>query len=106
MLNAFLRALGTLTVAALPPTSALAQGWKVHHLLPAGSYANTRFIRPWCDKIAQDSADKLKSRIYPSMQLAARRAFEQVRTAWPTSSGRCPATRRPLPADGVLRRRS
>jgi hypothetical protein len=26
MLNAFLRAPGTLTVAALPPTSALAQG--------------------------------------------------------------------------------
>jgi TRAP-type transport system periplasmic protein len=49
-------------------------------LIPAGSYANTRFIRPWCDKIAQDFADKLKSRIYPSMQLGGTppHRFEQV----------------------------
>ncbi|MBP7522119.1 MAG: C4-dicarboxylate ABC transporter, partial [Leptothrix sp. (in: Bacteria)] len=33
---------------------------KVHHFLPAGSYANTMFIQPWCDKIAKESANKLK----------------------------------------------
>lgn len=42
---------------------------KVHHFLPAGSYANTQFIQPWCDKIAKDSGNKLKCQIYPSMQL-------------------------------------
>ncbi len=81
MLNAFLRALGTLTVAALPPTSALAQGLRrsTTCFRPART-PTPEFIRPWCDKIAQDSADKLKSRIYPSMQLGGTppHRFEQV----------------------------
>ena len=42
---------------------------KVHHFLPAGSYAQTMLIKPWCDRIAQDSGDRLKCQIYPSMQL-------------------------------------
>lgn len=42
---------------------------KVHHFLPAGSYAQQHFIQPWCDKIAKESAGKLKCQIYPSMQL-------------------------------------
>jgi len=42
---------------------------KVHHFLPAGSYANTMFIQPWCDRIAKESNNKMKCQIYPSMQL-------------------------------------
>jgi TRAP-type transport system periplasmic protein len=54
---------------------------KVHHFLPAGSYANTQFIQPWCDKIAKESAGKLKCQIYPSMQLGGTPAqlVEQVK---------------------------
>jgi len=54
---------------------------KVHHLLPAGSTAQSKFIQPWCDKIAQDSAGKLKCQIYPSMQLGGTPAqlFDQVK---------------------------
>jgi hypothetical protein len=54
---------------------------KVHHFLPAGSYANTMFIQPWCDKIAKESANKLKCQIYPSMQLGGTppQLFDQVR---------------------------
>jgi TRAP-type transport system periplasmic protein len=42
---------------------------KVHHFLPAGSYAQQKFIQPWCDKIAKESAGRMKCQIYPSMQL-------------------------------------
>ena len=42
---------------------------KVHHFLPAGSAAQTRFIQPWCDRIAKESNNKMKCQIYPSMQL-------------------------------------
>ena len=65
-------ALSTLALAAWPFTPAMAQDavtLKVHHFLPAGSYANQQFIQPWCDKIAKDSGGRLKCQIYPSMQL-------------------------------------
>jgi TRAP-type C4-dicarboxylate transport system substrate-binding protein len=57
--------------AALLTTAANAQEvtLKVHHFLPAGSYANTMFIQPWCERIAKESANKMKCQIYPSMQL-------------------------------------
>ncbi len=39
------------------------------------------FIKPWCDKIAADSGDKLKCQIYPSMQLGGTppQLFDQVK---------------------------
>lgn len=54
---------------------------KVHHFLPAGSYAQTMLIKPWCDRIAQDSGDRLKCQIYPSMQLGGTppQLFDQVK---------------------------
>ena len=54
---------------------------KVHHFLPAGSYAQTMFIKPWCDRIALDSGDRLKCQIYPSMQLGGTppQLFDQVK---------------------------
>ena len=72
------------TAAALAAgVSALAQTvtLKVHHHLPAGSAAQTMFIKPWCDKIAADSGDKLKCQIYPSMQLGGTppQLFDQVK---------------------------
>lgn len=64
------------TVAALLLASALPQAraaddivLKVHHFLPAGSYAQQMFIQPWCDKIAAESARRIRCQIYPSMQL-------------------------------------
>lgn len=42
---------------------------KVHHFLPASSFAQTLFIQPWCDRIAKESNNKMKCQIYPSMQL-------------------------------------
>lgn len=64
-------------------TAAMAQTvtLKVHHFLPAGSAAQTMFIKPWCDKIAADSGDKMKCQIYPSMQLGGTppQLFDQVK---------------------------
>ena len=75
-------AAAALTVAALSPT-AMAQDvtLKVHHFLPASSFAQTLLIQPWCDKIAKESNNKMKCQIYPSMQLGGSppQLFEQAR---------------------------
>ncbi len=42
---------------------------KVHHFLPPRATAHANFIEPWCEKIARESNDELKCRIYPAMQL-------------------------------------
>ena len=73
-----------LTLTALFCTSLLASAQvvlKVHHFLPAGATAQTLFIKPWCDKIAAESGDKMKCQIYPSMQLGGTpsQLFDQVR---------------------------
>lgn len=54
---------------------------RLHHFLPAGSAAQTMFIKPWCDRIAQESADKIKCQIYPSMQLGGTpgQLYDQVK---------------------------
>ncbi|BDU53511.1 TRAP transporter substrate-binding protein [Limnohabitans sp. INBF002] len=54
---------------------------KVHHFLPASSFAQTLFIQPWCDRIAKESNNKMKCQIYPSMQLGGSppQLFEQAR---------------------------
>lgn len=71
-------------LAATSLSGAMAQDvttLKVHFFLPATSFANTLFITPWCDKIAKESANKMKCQLYPSMQLGGTppQLFEQVR---------------------------
>lgn len=70
-------------VAALAAAAAQAQEvtLKVHHFLPAGSYANTMFIQPWCDRIAKESNNRMKCQIYPSMQLGGTpgQLYDQVK---------------------------
>jgi TRAP-type C4-dicarboxylate transport system substrate-binding protein len=77
------KSLLSLTALAAAAVSASAQTvtLKVHHFLPAGSAAQTMFIKPWCDKIAADSGDKMKCQIYPSMQLGGTppQLFDQVK---------------------------
>ncbi len=54
---------------------------KVHHFLPPGSTAQVKFILPWCDKIAKESAGRLKCQVYPSMQLGGtpQQLFDQAK---------------------------
>ncbi|NMG64790.1 C4-dicarboxylate ABC transporter [Azoarcus indigens] len=60
-----------IALATLAPAAAHAQEvvLKVAHFLPPVSPAHTKFIAPWCDKIAAESQGKLKCQIYPAMQL-------------------------------------
>ncbi len=82
-MKASLKSFAALSVLACATISASAQTvtLKVHHFLPAGSAAQTMFIKPWCDKIAADSGDKMKCQIYPSMQLGGTppQLFDQVK---------------------------
>jgi TRAP-type C4-dicarboxylate transport system substrate-binding protein len=54
---------------------------KVHYFLPASSYANQFLIQPWCDRIAEQSQNRMKCQSYPSMQLGGTppQLYEQVR---------------------------
>lgn len=54
---------------------------KVHHFLSALSPAHTKLITPWCDKIARESAGRLKCQIYPLMQLGGTppQLYDQVK---------------------------
>ena len=79
----FRKTLAAASLALMAATGALAQEvtLKVHFFLPASSFANTLLITPWCDKVAKESANRMKCQIYPSMQLGGTppQLFEQVR---------------------------
>ena len=42
---------------------------KVGHFLPSTSNAQVNIIEPWCETLRQESNDRLKCQLYPSMQL-------------------------------------
>jgi TRAP-type C4-dicarboxylate transport system substrate-binding protein len=54
---------------------------RVAHFLPATSNAQVTMIQPWCDKIAQESKQKMVCQIYPAMQLGGTPAqlFDQAK---------------------------
>jgi TRAP-type C4-dicarboxylate transport system substrate-binding protein len=54
---------------------------KVHHFLPATSNVHNNLIQAWCDKVARESADRLKCQIFPAMQLGGTppQLFDQAR---------------------------
>ena len=67
--------LGSTTVSAQTITL------KLHHFLPPSSTAHVNFMVPWCKKIEEQSAGKMKCQIYPSMQMGGTPAqlFDQVK---------------------------
>lgn len=54
---------------------------KLHHFLPASSTAHINFMVPWCKKIEEQSAGKMKCQIYPSMQMGGtpQQLFDQAK---------------------------
>ncbi|WP_422419054.1 TRAP transporter substrate-binding protein [Pseudomonas sp. GZD-222] len=42
---------------------------KVAHFLPSTSNAQANIIEPWCEQLRQESNDRIKCQLYPSMQL-------------------------------------
>jgi TRAP-type C4-dicarboxylate transport system substrate-binding protein len=73
-------AAAALCVAAAP-AQAQTVTLKVHHFLASTSNIHLNLIQPWCDKIAKESAGKLKCQIYPAMTLGGTPAqlFDQAR---------------------------
>ena len=63
------------------PAAAQQVTLRVHHFLPPTSSAQVKLIQPWCDKIAKESADRLKCQIFPSMQMGGSppQLFDQAR---------------------------
>ena len=57
--------------AVLRVTRANAQevSLRLHHFLPPVANAQTRFLKPWADKVAAESGGRIKITIFPSMQL-------------------------------------
>ena len=45
---------------------------KLHHLLSAGSYAQTTMLKPWADDIEAATNGRVKIDIYPSMSLGGK----------------------------------
>ena len=76
----------TLAVAlttALASGAAIAQEvtLKIHHFLPPRGTIQAQVFEPWCEKLAKESAGRLKCQIYPSMQLGGTppQLFDQAR---------------------------
>jgi len=82
MKNKFSKKLAILALmCAAGGVSAQTVTLKLHHFLPPGSTAHINFMVPWCDKIAKESAGKMKCQIYPSMQMGGtpQQLFDQVK---------------------------
>jgi len=76
----------TLALAwAMVATSTAAQAQeivlRVHHFLPATAIQQAKMIQPWCDRLREASAQRLKCQIFPMMQLGGTPAqlIDQVR---------------------------
>ena len=70
-MNSFVRRLVALSAAALLGTAAQAQEvtLKMHHIWNTQAMASVQVITPWCDKVAKESAGKLKCQIFPAMSM-------------------------------------
>ena len=70
-LHKTIKPLVTATVLAFGASSAWAQEvtLKVHHFLSPNATSQKLLLGPWCEKIAKESANRLKCQIYPAMQL-------------------------------------
>lgn len=89
-------------VGLLAPVFAQEVTLKVSHFLPPNANYHKNVLVPWCDKLAAESAGKLKCQIYPAMQLGGTppQLADQVKNGvadivWTSPSyttGRFPAT--------------
>ena len=87
-----------LALAAALTLGAAAQAQEVtlkfHHIWNPQAMASVHVIAPWCDKIAKESANKLKCQVLPAMSMGGTppQLVDRSRTAWTTWSSRCRAT--------------
>jgi TRAP-type C4-dicarboxylate transport system substrate-binding protein len=78
-----LRLLATFAAAVLLTSVAQSEvvTLRVHHFLPSGAPIQSKVLEPWCLKISKESADQIKCKIFPSMQLGgtAPQLFDQAK---------------------------
>ena len=83
MKNSFINKLSALVLFFVVAGACSAQTitLKLHHFLPASSTAHVNFMVPWCKKIEEQSAGKMKCQIYPSMQMGGtpQQLFDQAK---------------------------
>ena len=62
---------GALALAATLALAGAAQAQEVtlkfHHIWNTQAMASVQLITPWCDKIAKESAGKMKCQVFPAM---------------------------------------
>lgn len=70
----------TLAPAAFAPVAAQVE-LKIQHFLPAGAPSQKSLIEPWAKAVEEQSQGKIKSRIFPAMQLGGKppELYDQVR---------------------------
>ena len=92
-------------LAASLPVAAQEVTLKVHHFLPPTSTAHVKLITPWCDRLAKESAGKLKCQIYPAMQLGgtAPQLYDQAKDGVADVVWTVPATRPDASQDRSVR---
>ena len=63
----------TLITASIACTGAAVQAQevtlKVHHFLSPTTFIQVGVFEPWCEKLAKESANRIKCQIYPAMQM-------------------------------------
>ena len=83
MKNSFINKLVVVVLFFVSSTASTAQTitLKLHHFLPTSSTAHINFMVPWCKKIEEQSAGKMKCQIYPSMQMGGtpQQLFDQAK---------------------------
>ena len=79
ILRGFTPALLAITFAAAANSQEVVL--KVHHFWPPAAMPPSKFLAPWCDKIAKDSNNRMRCQIYPAMQLGGTppQLIDQVR---------------------------
>src|SRR4051812_5265177 len=80
LLHIFGSAISTPAVLRASQAQAVEETLNLHHFLPPASNAHTNFLEPWAKKIEMQSGNKLKIRLFPSMQLGGtpQQLFDQA----------------------------
>lgn len=72
---------GALAAALVGTVAAQEVALRAHTLAPPKALGVTHLMTPWCDKVAKESAGRLKCQIFPSMQLGGTppQLYDQVK---------------------------
>lgn len=81
LIGAAAASLSAPAVLRIPRAQAQEVTLRLHHFLPAVSNVHRHFLQPWARKVQQESGNRLRIQIFPSMQLggAPPQLYDQAR---------------------------